>query len=157
MSSVIVAHQVLCLYHIKKCWSLLALVFGSGVVLSPTKTNYLASFKSTDTVNIYAELMDLLNLWYPQSQLSGHMSTLSSDRYKYFHAMIIFSSASCSCPDTITAVWEIIAWVCLSDKFGWIWTSRPSICSSNLPRIVLVKSAVGPSSFLVMVIFSCDD
>ncbi len=29
------------------------------LVLSPTKTNYLASFKSADTVNIYVELTDL--------------------------------------------------------------------------------------------------
>ena len=35
---------------------------GAKIVITPTKTNYLAAFKSTDTVNIYAELTDLQNL-----------------------------------------------------------------------------------------------
>jgi len=49
-------------YSFKISWRLLALVFGSGVVLSPTKTNYLASFKIAYTVNIYALLLAFENL-----------------------------------------------------------------------------------------------
>jgi hypothetical protein len=126
--------------------------------------------KSADTVNVSVIIKDHKNLWYPQSQFSGHSgryllisdakgittSTLSSERYKCFHAMIIYSSASCSWPDAISAVWEIIAWVCLSDELGWTWTRRFSSCSSSFPRIVVVKSDVLPSSFLVIVTFSCD-